>query len=353
VVDAYPPLAPPRRKRSRWILVLIVPILVIALCGAVSAVAVVVDRSGADEVNRGPKTSRELMIESDGSEFEMNPAGTEIAVITEKAEIHLHSVRDGKRRLALPNDESVHDIAWSTDGALLGAALRTGVVVWDTRTGVERARFHPGDSPNLITFTSDKQFAITYYTTLGLVDLTAKGPKLRTLTANIEINQWTDLIAAPDGSWVAGVDSMIETDAATLVRTRDGGLLRAIGTKSADSVVRFSPDGTVATILSGGEIRQYDVETGEQRGKTIVGAPTSEMTLAVSRDGKRAATGGSKRSTYGFDVGVQIWDLTTGSPVGEALGTYGFGAPKGTAFSADGSELLVSYVDRVRVWPAK
>lgn len=124
---------------------------------------------------------------------------------------------------------------------------------------------------------------------------------------------------------------------------RSGRLVRSlVGTWGRDAVVALSADGGLALAAAGGSCGLWSLGSG---GATPVHALATQgeiRVLALSPDGRRAATAGPDRL-------IQLWDARTGQP-GKALGGH-TESVRFLSFSADGDKLLSGSDDRtLRVW---
>ena len=105
----------------------------------------------------------------------------------------------------------------------------------------------------------------------------------------------------------------------------------------------FSQDGTTLASACQGEVRLWDVRSGEARCDPIAGDDHHVRCMVISNDGKLLVTSGDGRN-------IGFWDSRTGAPVGEPI--RGLAAPvDGLALSADGATLYGLGFDRViRSW---
>ncbi|HBZ30896.1 MAG TPA: hypothetical protein DEO56_09945, partial [Nitrosomonas nitrosa] len=111
--------------------------------------------------------------------------------------------------------------------------------------------------------------------------------------------------------------------------------------------VAFSPDGN--RILSGGKdgaLRMWDVQTGKQIGKPLIGHEASILSVAFSSDGRRIVSGS-------LDNTLRLWDAQTGMPIREPL-TGHVHDVLSVAFSPDGRRIVSGSRDNtLRLWDAQ
>jgi WD40 repeat protein len=109
--------------------------------------------------------------------------------------------------------------------------------------------------------------------------------------------------------------------------------------------VAFSPDGTKIVSGSGNKKLQiWDATTGKPIGKTLQADKSDEVfSVAVSPDGQKIISGGS-------DTNVRMWDAKTGKQIGQTL-TGHTGAVRSVAVSRDGQKIVSGSRDNtLRVW---
>jgi WD40 repeat protein len=234
---------------------------------------------------------------------------------------HLFALSGDGRRIALAGDKSIKIIdaitgkqivetqspggrvelvALSQDGRVISAICEGDreyiTIVWNSDTGKESLRFNsPQRSSDGLVFL-DNQTLLTL------------GPEL----------QWWNLYRGK------------------LTRQSETRLKHIGG-------VRLSPDGMrMAVTDRDGKIFLLDASTGQQQ-LEIKGFNASVRELAFSNDGKRLLAGGEA------DRIVKLFDLTTGQetisfPISRSTG--------GCAFSPDGRNVAITYLNSVKVYTA-
>jgi WD40 repeat protein len=141
--------------------------------------------------------------------------------------------------------------------------------------------------------------------------------------------------------WIATADS----DGIVLLWDLEGNQRHKLQHEALVSAAQFLPDGrTLLTASYDGTARQWDVDSGEARGKPLVHEERIEA-LAISHDGRVALTGGHDRT-------ARLWDLATGDPLVPPL-VHG-AVVRGVALSPDQRVAASAGADRaVRLWDVR
>jgi WD40 repeat protein len=145
---------------------------------------------------------------------------------------------------------------------------------------------------------------------------------------------------SPDGALLAtgGQDDIIrlwDLETGNEVKTLDGGTSNVAVKRLA-----FSPDGAWLASKTGGEIRLWDMVTGERQPVRTFTRANSVSNLAFSPDGKTLASGRE-------DDTVTVWDVRTRQR--RAVFSGHESVVRNVAFLPDG-KTLVSSAERVKAW---
>ena len=119
----------------------------------------------------------------------------------------------------------------------------------------------------------------------------------------------------------------------------------------------FSPDGK--TIVSGSDdntVRLWDVATRTPIGQPLTGHESSVYSVSFSPDGKTIVSGSGSGVGFANSLGigdntVRLWDVTTGTPIGQPL--IGRLSVYSVSFSPDGKTLVSGNGDNtLQLWNA-
>jgi WD40 repeat protein len=259
----------------------------------------------------------------------MAPDGTWLATAG-GGTVRIWDPSSGTQRAVLGNQvDSVSAIAAAPDSTWLATGnSRDGAVrIWDMATGAQRAEVgrHIG-GVTAIAVASDGRWLATGHVSDGTVRIwdVAGGGLFGELAGRL--HRVSTIAMAPDGSWLAGCDEWT-------VRIWDviTGTQRTEITPRRDrlTAIAAAPDGTWLAIgTDEGTIQIWNVANGTQRAEFAGGVGTV-LGIAAAPDGTRLAACG--------EVGVQIWDTATETPV--AL--IRTDAPlRACAWTADGSGVV-------------
>jgi WD40 repeat protein len=126
----------------------------------------------------------------------------------------------------------------------------------------------------------------------------------------------------------------------------DSGTLRVWDVASGKQLQEFpvtigfvTPDGARLVGFSGKAVQVFSLDSGKEERRWEAAEPV--VSLALSGDGKRVATGHTDRA-------IRVWDYATGKEVARLEGHE---APPSVALSPDGKQVLSAATDKtVRLW---
>jgi len=247
-------------------------------------------------------------------------------------------------------------LAFSPDGKYLasggwGRSIRLWDVAKDQPIG-QPIEGHAGSVAS-VAFSPDGRILASgsWDDTIRLWDVTTGQPIGQPLTGHTDLVR--SVAFSPDGRTLAsgGNDSSIRLWNVVTDQLIDTPLTGHTGIVFG---VNFSPDGKIlASCSRDSSVRLWDVTTGQLIGEPLTGHVNDVYSMAFSPDGKILASGGCGESEDEWSCNsgeIRLWDVTTGQLIGQSLTGHG-DFVHSVAFSPDGKTLIsCGYDDTVRLW---
>ena len=331
-------------------------------------------------------TGNELK-EITGRQFDLNPAGTQLAVSNSDGKIKLFDLSTGDELRTFLDQQPKHifNIRFSNNGKLVATiGLDRTIKLWDAESGelLNTITTDEHDFVKNICFSPDGKWIATVGRSVALWD-TRDGKQLRTFKVHSAYGAEC-VCVSPDGRWIAtgSNDHSIKlwdantgqevrsyaghTDRVLCVSFNPNGLQIVSGSEDGTiklwntddsqeilthrghtakvSSIAFSPDGT--RIVSGSKdstIKLWNA-TVPKNLRLIRGHDANVNCLCFSPDGKRIASG----STHSPP---KIWDALTGESIVEMNEPHCRSAS--IAFKRDGTQVVSGETDgTIRLWDA-
>jgi WD40 repeat protein len=291
-----------------------------------------------------------------------SPDGLRLVTGTFCTTIRLWDARTGEEQFAMRAGRTVGAVAFSPDGTLVAATIRSGVGLLDASTGVQVRELSKYDDVSALAFSPDgSSLAVGSQGKIEVCRLSNGEPLWTVPYRGLASAQ---LAFSPDRRQLAGI---ARDDPIALLWEVPSGLEIGRYEGPDDEVLdsertRFqprdlkhlilSPDGELAAGLTDWIVRLWDVASGAQRHLLNLDQAHQVALVAgaFSPDGRLA--------TAHVDGSIRVWD--TGSGTCEGVLPAIDETIAAVAFSADGTELVAVGVNRhhdddqpwgaVRVW---
>jgi WD40 repeat protein len=251
----------------------------------------------------------------------------------------------------------VLDAAFSPDGRTLATAGKDRYVrLWDARTGAPLGVTL--EHPNTILFVAFRRegkvlLAGCADQTVCRWDAATGQPLGKPLALTYRgSKRWKGFAAGPDGEAVLAPWDDTAVRIWNLASGRPvGEPLEHIG-ELATAI--FSPDGKTLLTRDAGKVpRLWDVATGRPIGPPLRPRPTGfRVDLSLGEEPLMIFSPDSKLILARAGGPNQLWDATTGAPVGEPLGPDIFTTRSAAVFSPDSKTVLTAEDGALRVWNA-
>ncbi len=318
--------------------------LLLALAGAYSTYGSYGEMTGEarNALNQALRSSHLIMRltghEDQVEDVAFSPSGTLIATGSKDGLIKLWDPVSGRLVRKIESDAPVYGLAFMPDDALIGAAGKAAVHLWDVASGKESLPPLPYPS----AFQTAKAVAFSP-DGARMAAATFEGPIIIWNMSNRKVVQTLaghprgtySVMFSPTGKRLVsgGADGT-----AKIWNAVSGANLITVPTASQSVyAVAFSPDGsTIATAEDSSTAEIWDASNGTERHK-LAGHTGAVLGIAFNPQGTWIATASEDKT-------VKIWDVRTGTELETLVGHRA--AVSSVAFSPDGTSLVTGGFDR-------
>jgi WD40 repeat protein/serine/threonine protein kinase len=274
-----------------------------------------------------------------------NPDGQRLASVGMEKNVKLWDVANGREILTLRGHKlAIRAVAFSPDGCQVASASRDHTVrIWDA-TPLEAK---PGEEPLTLRVNPDG----------GVLGVAFHPADERLATAADDVKLWDRRTAkklfalpeskgcrciafSPDGQRIAGG----KKGEVKVWDVRTGQILHSLGGfGNVTSAMAFSPDSRHLISAGYKTVTVWDMATGHREDRIPAAHAAAIFGLALSPDGKSVATAGN-------DETVKVWDVATGHRINSLEPTHA-GPPRCVAYRSDGKLLASGGVDgTIKLW---